>query len=449
MIIFAPKFCVNEKMNRHLSFVGTLLVLGFMASNHLVFAHDHEGDTHSNHEHRHHTGEAHSHDEGAHQEQGDSAVVHDGEYGHYGAGHDAHDRLHHDEAHEEAGHHEEGFVAGTFIIHHIADAHEIHLFGDVHIPLPVILYVDGGLEMFMSSAFHGHGHGDRHVEDEETGIDYILYAEDGSFSLKNEAGEKVERTYTAGSIAAFKSGERLDVLDLSITKSVFGMLFILSMMVWLFISIANSYQKRPGQAPTGLANALEPLILFIRDEIAKPSIGARAEQFTPFLLTVFFFIFFCNLLGLIPFLGGFNITGTIGVTIVLAFLVFVLTTINGNKHYWTHIVWPPGVPNAIKLILVPIEILSVFMKPTVLMIRLTANISAGHIVILAFTSLVFIFSGPGGEAVLAGTGVGVFSTLFMIFMYFLELLVAFLQAFVFTLLAAIYFGEATHQPTHH
>ena len=166
------------------------------------------------------------------------------------------------------------------------------------------------------------------------------------------------------------------------------------------------------------------------------------------MLTVFFFIFFCNLLGLVPFLGGFNITGTIGVTVVLATLVFFLTNLNGNKHYWGHIFWPPGVPLPVKFILVPIEVFSIIMKPAVLMIRLTANISAGHIIILAFTSLIFIF-GDGGQAIGAGSGMGIFSTAFMIFMYFLELLVAFLQAFVFTLLAAIYFGDATHDPAHH
>lgn len=166
----------------------------------------------------------------------------------------------------------------------------------------------------------------------------------------------------------------------------------------------------------------------------------------PFLLTTFFFIVGCNLLGLIPFIGGFNVTGTMGVTIVLAFLVFAITTFSGNKHYWGHLVWPPGVPFAVKLILVPIELFGILLKPIVLMIRLTANISAGHIIILSFVSLIFIFNqnfGLGG-----GLGIGVFSTLFMIFMYFLELLVAFLQAYVFTLLAAIYFSEATQEPHH-
>jgi F-type H+-transporting ATPase subunit a len=290
----------------------------------------------------------------------------------------------------------------------------------------------------MSSAFEGHGHGDKVCELD--GITYTMHAEDGAAA----DGTPV----VSGQITAAASGAALTVYDLSITKSVFGMLLILAVMVWMFLSIAGYYKKNPGQAPKGMANALEPLIIFVRDEIAKPSIGDKADKFMPFLLTVFFFIFFCNLLGLVPFLGGFNITGTIGVTVVLATLVFFLTNLNGNKHYWGHIFWPPGVPLPVKFILVPIEVFSIIMKPAVLMIRLTANISAGHIIILAFTSLIFIF-GDGGHAIGAGSGMGVFSTAFMIFMYFLELLVAFLQAFVFTLLAAIYFGDATHDPAHH
>lgn len=378
------------------------------------------------------------HSEGEHglHENHDTEEVH----GTHEEAHDVdHDHGDHGDAHHDHTDHEP-FQAGDFIIHHIADAHDIHLFGNVHIPLPVLLYIEGhGVKAFMSSALEGHGHGDRLYVDGD-GIDYTMHAEEGM--------DATGAVILAGSISAGLGDEKLEVWDFSITKSVFGMLLILSMMVWVFGRIASDYKKNPGKAPKGIANAVEPLILFIRDEIAKPSIGAKAEKFTPFLLTVFFFIFLCNLLGLVPFLGGFNITGTIGVTLVLAAMVFILTTVNGKKHYWIHIAWPPGVPLPIKFILVPIEMASLFMKPIVLMIRLTANMSAGHIVILAFSSLIFIFS-QGGEAVAAGTGVGIFSTLFMIFMYFLELLVAFLQAFVFTLLAAIYFGEATQEPAHH
>ena len=347
--------------------------------------------------------------------------------------HAAHDHEAH-AGHESHDDHE--FVAGTFITNHIADAHDIHLFGDVHIPLPVILWIDGhGLEVFMSSAFEGHGHGDKKLALTDK-VYLTLY------------GEHAHDGHNPGSISATgASGEALDVLDLSITKSVFGMILILIVMVLLFRSVAKSYARRPGQAPKGLSNLMETLILFIRDEVAKPSIGKEADRFMPFLLTVFFFIFFSNLLGLIPFVGGFNITGTLGVTMVLATLVFAITTLKGNKEYWMHIFAMPGVPKWVLFILTPIEIIGMFLKPIVLMIRLTANITAGHIIILAFTSLIFIFSN-GGESLGVGTGMGLFSTAFMIFMYLIELLVAFLQAYVFTLLAALYFGDA-RQEAHH
>ena len=326
-------------------------------------------------------------------------------------------------------HKEEG--VGNFIIHHISDANEIHLFGNVSIPLPIIIFVEGkGLDVFMSSAFHdangGHGHGPKHARGPLTGSHYT----------KDELGIT----------AKDENGLDLAIWDISITKSVFGMFFVILLMILMLRSVAKNYARRPGLAPKGIASLMEPLILFVRDGIAHPILGKeKSKKFMSFLLTTFFFIVACNLLGLIPFIGGFNITGTVGVTIVLAGLVFVITTINGNKHYWGHIVSPPGVPFFVKLLLVPIEIFGILLKPTVLMIRLTANISAGHIIILSFVSLIFIF-GENSQA--GGLGVGVFSTLFMIFMYLLELLVAFLQAYVFTLLAAIYFSEATQEPHH-
>jgi len=321
-----------------------------------------------------------------------------------------------------------GFNPSNFIIHHVADAHDIHLWGEgegaVHIPLPIILYSEKyGLDVFMSSAFEGHG-------DVKTTKDGRYVMSHGHISIAGEHGEH--------------DGPKL--YDLSITKSVFGMLLIMTLLVVMFGKAARSYKKNSGQAPKGLTNVLEPLVMFVRDEIAIPSLGkAKAQKFLPFLLTVFFFILFANLLGLIPFIGGFNITGTIGITAVLATFVFLLTSLNGNRHYWGHLFWPPGVPVFVMPIIIPIEIVGMFLKPIVLMIRLTANITAGHIIILSFVSLVLIF---GESSAVAGYGVGVFSTAFMIFMYCIELLVAFLQAFIFTLLAAIYFGEATHEAHH-
>ena len=371
------------------------------------------------------------------------------------------------------GHEQEAFNPSNFIIHHIADAHEIHLWGDVHIPLPIIVYTaEHGLDVFMSSAFEGHGdvrfaerpsgvtyelsHGhiavagdhEGHGHDDHAGHDHDAHGDHDHADHDHGAHEE-HVGHDHGDHDHEDHGHHGPVLyDLSITKSIFGMLLMLGLMVVLFGRMAGSYKSRQGQAPTGMTNALEPLVLFLRDEIAIPNIGKeKADKFLPFLMTVFFFIFFANLLGLVPFIGGFNVTGTLGITMVLASLVFLITTFNGNKHYWGHLFWPPGVPLFVMPIIIPIEIVGMFLKPIVLMIRLTANISAGHIIILSFVSLILIF-GKGGEAMAAGYGIGIFSTAFMIFMYCLELLVAFLQAFVFTLLAAIYFGEATHEAHH-
>ena len=364
-----------------------------------------------------------------------------------------------EESHDH-GHEQEAFNPSNFIIHHIADAHEIHLWGDVHIPLPIIVYTaEHGLDVFMSSAFEGHGDG--RVAERPSGVTYELshghiavagdhaghdHGSHDGHDHADHAGH--DHGAHEGHDHAEHSHHGPVVYDLSITKSIFGMLLMLGLMVVLFGRMAGSYKNRQGQAPTGMTNALEPLVVFLRDEIAIPNIGkAKADKFLPFLMTVFFFIFFANLLGLVPFIGGFNVTGTLGITMVLASLVFLITAFNGNKHYWGHLFWPPGVPLFVMPIIVPIEIVGMFLKPIVLMIRLTANISAGHIIILSFVSLILIF-GKGGEAMAAGYGIGIFSTAFMIFMYCLELLVAFLQAFVFTLLAAIYFGEATHEAHH-
>lgn len=328
----------------------------------------------------------------------------------------------------QADHKEEEFKIGDMIMHHISDSHQIHLGGSLYIPLPVIIFHEGHLDIFSSSNFYSvneHGELDYH--------DYKGYR--NHHEIIQYVGEN-----------ASHEAHGHKVLDFSITKSVFGMLAVIILMVFLFRSVANKYQKNRDKAPSGFQNLLEPLILFVRDDIALPSLGKKnAERYTPFLLTVFFFIWMCNLLGLIPFIGGFNITGTLSVTIVLATLVFLITSFSGNRHYWGHIFWPPGVPAFVKVIVVPIEIMSIFIKPCVLMIRLTANITAGHIVILAFVGLALLF---GQQSAIAGYSVGVGSVLFMIFMYFLELLVAFLQAYVFTLLAALYFGDATQEHHH-
>jgi len=352
-------------------------------------------------------------------------------------------------SHEEVAQENEKFNPGAMIMHHISDAHQIHFIGKIYMPLPVILWNHGHLEVFMSSAFWN-------GFDEKGELQFKPYTASSGTTYENHhesivvsSGESHEGHGAHAENGAEVAHEK--PMDFSITKSVFGMLFIIVLMVIIFRSVAARYKEGANKAPTGLQNAIEPFILFVRDEVAIPSIGKKkAASFMPFLLTVFFFIWMCNMLGLIPFLGGFNITGTLSITLVLATLVFIITSINGNAHYWGHIFWPPGIPFGIKLILVPIEALSIFIKPTVLMIRLTANITAGHIIILAFVGLVLLF---GQNSAIAGYGVGVGAVLFMIFMFFIELLVAFLQAYVFTLLAALYFGDATqehhHEEDHH
>jgi F-type H+-transporting ATPase subunit a len=323
----------------------------------------------------------------------------------------------------------EGFDAGKLIIEHISDSYGWHLWGEGHhavsIPLPVILYTDKGLDMFMSSSFH---HGEEKVEGKYT---YAL--EEGKIKIINESGEVNEEATSK-------------IIDISITKNVASLLIGAFLMLWIFLTVAKGYKNRVGKAPKGLQSFMEPLILFVRDDVAKASIGPKYEKYMPYLLTAFFFIFINNLMGLIPiFPGGANLTGNIAVTMILASITLIITLLSGNAHYWRHIFAMPGVPIPILIILTPIEIMGVFLKPFVLMIRLFANMTAGHIIALAFFSLIFIF---GEMSPVAGYGVSVVSVAFTVFMGMLELLVAFLQAYVFTLLSAIYFGAAIEEHHH-
>jgi F-type H+-transporting ATPase subunit a len=323
------------------------------------------------------------------------------------------------------------FEAGEMIIEHISDAYEWHIItvGDTHVSiyLPVILYDEGEWKFFMSSKFH-HGH----------------ESYEGYFISKVDAN--------AGKVVKLdaEGHEIRPTLDISITKNVVAIFLSMAFMIIIFISVAKSYTKRKGHAPKGLQSFVEPIIIFVRDDIAKASIGEKKyEKYLPFLLTIFFFILINNILGIIPiFPGGANVTGNIGVTGVLALFTFVITTFSGNKNYWTHIINAPGVPWWLKIpvpLMPVVELMGVFTKPFVLMVRLFANITAGHIIILGFISLIFIF---GEMSTGLGFGVSVVSVGFTIFMDFLELLVAFIQAYVFTLLSALYFGMATEEAHH-
>lgn len=340
--------------------------------------------------------------------------------------HEIHDELVHL---EEKGHQaEKKLNAGKLIMEHIADAYDWHIatVGHTHIsiPLPVIIKDERGLHVFSSSRFE-HGH-----------AAYEGYKlEEGKIVAVNADGsENHEATF----------------YDFSITKNVASMLIAGAILCLLVLSVAGRYKKNGVSAPKGFQSFLEPLILFIRDDVAKPSIGKKYEKFMPFLLTIFFFILINNLFGLIPFFpGGANVTGNIAVTLVLAVFTFAITSFSGNKNYWGHIFMPPGVPGWLLPLMIPIEIIGMLNKPIVLTIRLFANITAGHIIILGFFSLIFVFAEMSTGL---GFGVSVFSVAFTTFMSFLELLVAFLQAYVFTLLSSLYFGMAVeehHHEEHH
>jgi len=336
----------------------------------------------------------------------------------------------------DAHHGEKAFNAGKMIIHHVLDAHEWHMadIGKVHItiPLPIILWDkdEKQLVSFWSSKLE-HGH-----------------AAYKGFMLATEGEHEGRIVKVLPGTMQADPGASLPI-DLSITKTVLAIFISMLILSLIFISIARRYSRDANRAPRGLQSWMEPLILFVRDEIARPSIGdKRYERYMPFLLSVFFFILLNNFMGLIPiFPGGANVTGNIAVTLVLALFTFIITTFSGNKHYWMHIFNTPGVPWWLKLpfpLLPIVEFLGIFIKPFVLMVRLFANITAGHVIILGFMSLIFIF---GNMNTWLGYGVSAVSVPFAIFMNLLELLVAFIQAYVFTLLSALYFGMAIEE--HH
>lgn len=338
---------------------------------------------------------------------------------------------HAETGHAAEGHGEEKLNAGKIIMEHVADQHGWHLWGHTELPLPVILYnKERGLSIFSSARFE-HGH--------KSYGGYML--EDGKVVAVNESGEADAHSATVN--------EELTAMttDISITKNVATLFVVVILMMVIFLNVANMYtRKRKGLAPTGLQNAIEPIILFMRDEVIKPSIGHKYERYLPYLLTVFFFIWIANLLGLIPvFPGGANLTGNISISMTLALFTFVIVTFSANKNYWEHVFVMPGVPKGILLLLTPIEILGVFLRPFVLMIRLFANITAGHIIALSFFCLIFIF-GQNGTGV--GLAVSPLSLVFTVFMTTLELLVAFLQAYVFTMLSAVYIGAAVEEHHH-
>lgn len=306
---------------------------------------------------------------------------------------------------------EKEFKASELILHHVMDDHVWHLWdhgGTIY--LPVIVYsTEKGLNIFSSRHFYDEHH-----------------------NLVEYNGYKLEHNHI------YLAESHKPVLDLSITKNV-AMLFLnATLLLLVFVAVARGYEKNKGKAPTGIQSFFEPIIVFVRDEIVKPNIGHHYEKFLPYMLTLFFFILFGNLLGLLP--GAANLTGNIAVTVTLAVLTFIITNVNGKKDYWSHIFWTPGVPLPLRIIILPVELVGIFTKPISLTIRLFVAITAGHIVLLSLICLAFIF-----KSVWVGAG----STVMVLFISLIELLVAGIQAYVFVLFSSLYIGMAMADHEHH
>lgn len=346
--------------------------------------------------------------------------------------------------HEQAGvasheKEEKGFDITSFIFHHISDSHYFTLWGHnehgVNLHLPIILYTNAGVVTFSSAAFEYNDDGTKVVE--QNGQRFVMahnkiyYANE----VANEHGSYVTHTEVDGEEVI--TNER--PLDFSITKNVFSMLLSVIVLLLVFFAVASGYKKRENKSPKGIQSFLEPIILFVRDDIARPNLGHKYAGYMPYLLTVFFFIWFNNMLGLMPFFpGGANVTGNIALTVVLAACTFLITTFKGNKYYWGHILNPP-VPWWLKPLMIPVEIFGIFTKPIALAIRLFANITAGHILVMSLLCLIFIFN---------SLWIAPASIFFAVFIGLIEFLVAFIQAFIFTILSALFIGMAVEDHHH-
>lgn len=348
------------------------------------------------------------------------------------SGGDPHSGTEHGEAHAE-GHDGHGGEEGKFdvkelLFHHILDSHNWHILdipaGDhnipVSIPLPWIIYTEAhGLDVFFIT---GHAEAERQAQAAARGYDLHH-----------------EEIHVAGDHDAM-------LLDFSITKTVAQMMLIAILMILVFTAVAKGYQRRKDEAPKGVQAFLEPVIEFVRNDIAVPNLHGKHDKYLPLLLTLFFFIWFSNMLGLIPI--NSNIMGNISVTAALAVIALLVVNFSGTKDYWRHIFWFPGVPLLVKFIMLPVELLGVFSRPFALMVRLFANIVAGHFMILALVSLIFLL-GENGENLGGGIGASVLAVLFSLFIMSLEVLVAAIQAYVFALLTAIFIGMALETHDHH
>lgn len=319
---------------------------------------------------------------------------------------------------------------GEILFGHISDSYGWHITdwngSHVSIPLPCIVRSSTGWHVFMSSKLeHGHEY------------EGLFIAEEGRYEDKI-----VERG---------TGGELVRPFDISITKNVASLMFTAVLLIIIVLSTARWYRKHDTAqegAPGGFAGLMELMIMMVNDEIIKPSVGEKHyRKYAPYLLTAFFFIFVCNLLGLVPFFpGGANVTGNIAVTMMMALFTFIAINVFADKHYWKEIFWP-DVPLFLKFpipIMQTIELFGVISKPFSLMVRLFANIMAGHMMVLGLVSVIFVTVKLG--PVINGS-MTVIAMVFGLVINCLELLVAFIQAYVFTMLSAVFIGMA-HQEEH-
>ncbi|HHC80256.1 MAG TPA: ATP synthase F0 subunit A [Flavobacteriia bacterium] len=329
----------------------------------------------------------------------------------------------------------EDFNIAEMILHHIGDSHNFHILDwkghPVSIPLPVILWTDNGLVTFMSSEFHHDEEGKVVVE--KKGQKFALFH--GKIYYANDTPNE-DGIYVTLDKESHPANKK--VLNFSITRNVFSMFLSMIVLILLFGAMAKSYKKSEKNLPSGIAKFIEPIIIFVRDEIAIPNIGEKHyARYMPFLLTIFFFIWLNNIFGIIPFFPfGSNLSGNIAFTGALALITFIITLFSSKKSYWSHMLWMPGVPVYMKIFLAPIELMGMFIKPIALMIRLFANITAGHVIVLALVGLIFI---------LGTAWVSPASVLFTAFISIIEVLVIAIQAYIFTMLSALYFGQALEE----
>ncbi len=333
----------------------------------------------------------------------------------------------------------EEFVAKDMIVEHIMDEYEWHIAttenSHITIPLPIIIWADGQLDVFMSSEFHHAEENDGWVK-RPTGEYKIAHGE----QVVDENLSTLEKFfgYKAVSQAGLMERNGGEFIDFSFTKNVAFMALGVIILMLIFLPVASAMKKNKGKAPKGLQNLIEPLFTFIRDDVAIPNIGeAKYRKFMPFIMTIFFFVWIVNLLGLLP--TGANASGNIAFTLTIAVFTLIVTNVSANAAYWKHILWTPGVPLPLRVIMLPVELLGIITKPFALMIRLFANITAGHIIILSLISFIFIFKNAA-----LGAAVGPV----IIAMTFLELFVAALQAYIFALLSALFIGLAVEEHEH-